>query len=67
MKNTSIKGYKRSINKAFIKFNKDLHHKLRSLQSKNPREYRQIINHADGHTTMEYQRGQNSTIMDIHS
>ena len=51
LKNSSSKAYKRSINKAINKFNKDLHQKLRSLQSKNPREYWQIINHADGRTT----------------
>ena len=51
MKNSSSKAYKRSINKSINKFNKDLHQKLRSLQSKNPREYWQIINHANGRTT----------------
>ena len=48
LKNSSSKAYKRSINKAMNKFNKDLHQKLRSLQRKNPKEYWQIINHADG-------------------
>ena len=48
LKNSSSKAYKRSINKAMNKFDKDLHQKLRSLQRKNPKEYWQIINHADG-------------------